>query len=127
LFASVVFIGIGSLLAGAWTLRNLLLLTFLAGLLAVLLRAVGDRVHSWTGLRRRWAALGVALVALALTGFAAFLLAPVLVSQARELIGRLPGAVQSFNDRIGDVSWMSDAWDQFTSQFSFPKPSVAMS
>jgi predicted PurR-regulated permease PerM len=126
-FASLMFLGFGSLLAGVWTLRNLLLLTFLAGLLAVLLRAVGNWVHSWTGLRRRWAALAVALVALALAGLAAFLLAPVLVSEARELIGRLPGAVRSFNDRIGDVSWLSDAWDQFTSQFSLPKPSAAFS
>jgi predicted PurR-regulated permease PerM len=127
IFASSAFLSLAALLAAAWMLRNLILLAFLAGLLAVLLRALGDRVHALTGLGRRWSALAVALLGLALAGLAAFLLAPVLISQAKELVARLPGAVQGFQDRIGDISWLSDAWDQFSAQFSLPRPAVAVS
>lgn len=124
-FACFSFLGLAALLAAAWTLRTLILMTFLALLLAVVLRSLGDLVHRLTGMRRRWAVLAVAaLLALAAVG-AAVWVAPTLIEQARALANRIPEAVGAVQKRIDETPGLSGVVEQVTSGLSLPSPKDA--
>ncbi len=126
MFAGFVVLALVALAAAAWALRTLLLMTFLAVILAVLLREVGDILHRKLGLGRRWAVvLVVAVLALAAAAAAAFL-APTLADQARQLVQKLPEAAGAFQRRLGDHPWLESLWGQISSGLSLPEPSEAM-
>lgn len=126
IFAGFFVFGLVTLGAALWALRTLVLMTFLAVILAVVLRSLGDLLHRGTGLRRRWAVLAVAaaLVLAAIAG--GVYVAPILLDQARQLIQRLPGAVDALQKRIGDYPQLPELWEQVVSGLSLPSPNDAV-
>lgn len=125
-FAGCAVVAIVAAAAAAWALRTLLLMTFLAVILAVLLREVAEILHRKLGMGRRWAVLAVvAVLALALAAAAAFL-APTLADQARQLVRRLPDAASGLQRRLGDHPWLEALWGQVSSGLSLPEPGDAM-
>ena len=125
-FTTFVVLSMAALFAAAWALRTLLLVTFLAMLLAIVLRYLGDLVHRATGMKPHWGVLLVAAFLVALAGGAAVLVAPTIGDQARQLVQRLPAAVNSLEQRIAQISWLQFLWDQLSSGLSLPSPSDAM-
>lgn len=125
-FAAFAALGLAALFAAAWALRTLLLVTFLAVLLAIVLRALADMLNRWTGLSHRWA---VGLIALLLVGAAiaaGTLLAPTLIDQGKQLVERLPAALDEAKRRLGDYPWLQSAWQQVSSELSLPDPGDTM-
>lgn len=125
-FASFAFLGLAALFATAWALRTLFLLTFLAILLAAVLRALGDIVHGAVGLPRRWSVLAVAATIGLAAVSAVVLLAPLLAEQFRGLIQRVPEAAEALQRRIGDTPQLSSLWEQFGSGLDLPSPTAAV-
>jgi predicted PurR-regulated permease PerM len=121
-FVAFVVFGVAALFAAAWFLRTLLLVTFLAVLLAVVLRALADLVHRGTGMRRRWAVLLVAAVLVAAALAAALGLAPTIADQARQLVERLPSVVDEAKRRLGEYPWVLELWNHVSSEVSVPDP-----
>jgi predicted PurR-regulated permease PerM len=125
-FAAFVWLGLAALLAAAWALRTLILVTFLAILLAIVLRFLGELIHRATGLRPHWGVLIVALVLVLLAVGSGFLLAPTIADQARQLVEKLPSAARSLQERVGNIPWLSSLWEQVSSGLSLPDPGDAM-
>ncbi|NNM72518.1 AI-2E family transporter [Enterovirga aerilata] len=121
-FAAFVVLGMAALFAAAWALRTLLLITFLAVLLAIVLRSLGDIVHRWTGMAPHWGVLLVAALLVLLAVGAAVLVAPTIADQARQLVQRLPAAAQALEQRIGQTPWLQSLWQQVSSGLSLPSP-----
>ncbi|MDB5589795.1 AI-2E family transporter [Enterovirga sp.] len=125
-FTAFVVLGLAALFAAAWWLRTLLLITFLAVLLATVLRALAGRVHGWTGMRARWAVLLIALVLVFATGVATALVAPTLADQTRQLLQRLPQIAETLQQRLNQYAWLASIWQQVSSGLSLPAPADAM-
>jgi predicted PurR-regulated permease PerM len=119
-FTTFVVLGMAALFAAAWALRTLLLITFLAILLAIVLRSLGDIVHRWTGLRRHWCVLIVAAVLAGAAIGTAIWIAPTIADQARQLVERLPTAMEALQQRIGQIPWLHGLWGQVSSGLSLP-------
>jgi predicted PurR-regulated permease PerM len=126
IFTTFVVLGMAALFAAAWALRTLLLITFLAVLLAIVLRSLGDIVHRWTGLRPHWCVLLVALVFVLVAIGAAFLVAPTIADQARQLVQRLPETVRGLEQRVNQIPWLQSLWEQVSSSLSLPNPGDTM-
>ena len=125
-FATFVVLGAAALFAAAWALRTLILVTFLAILLAIVLRYLGDMIHRGTGMPPHWGVLLVALVLVLLAVGAGFLIAPTITDQARQLTEKLPAAIQSLQQRVGQIPWLSSLWSQVSSGLSLPDPGDTM-
>jgi predicted PurR-regulated permease PerM len=126
LFTVAVLLAGVALLAFAWMLRTLLLLTLLAVLLAVVLRAGADLLHDGIGIGRRWAVILLALVLVVGAVLSVWLLAPTVAEQARGLVERIPEAAEALQQRIGDQPRISDLWGQVSSGLSLPNPGDAV-
>lgn len=125
-FTGFVVLGLVALAAAAWALRTLVLMTFLAVILAVLLSEIAHILHRKLGMGRRWAVLLVVAVLALAAGAAAAFLAPTLVDQARQLVQKLPEAASGLQKRLGDHPWLESLWGQVSSGLSLPEPSEAM-
>ena len=125
-FGAFVLIAIAVAFSAAWALRDLLLLTFLAVLFAVLLRSAADALSSRTGLPSGLAVLAVILAILALVALAAVLVVPTLVAQGTELVQRFPSLADAAQKRVGDTPFLSQAWGQVQKQFDLPSPGTAL-
>ncbi len=121
-FAAFVWLGLAALLVAAWALRTLILVTFLAILLAIVLRFLGELIHRATGLRPHWGVLIVALVLVLLAVGSGLLLAPTIADQARQLVEKLPTAAKSLQERVGNIPWLASLWEQVSSGLSLPDP-----
>jgi predicted PurR-regulated permease PerM len=126
LFAISVLLAGAALLAFAWMLRTLLLLTLLAILLAVVLRAAADLIHDGIGIGRRWAVILLALVLVVGVVLAGWWLAPTVAEQVRGLVQRVPEAAEALQQQIGDQPRIADLWSQVSSGLSLPDPEAAM-
>ncbi|MDB5513124.1 MAG: family transporter [Enterovirga sp.] len=126
MFAAFAVFGMAALFAAAWLLRTLLLVTFLAILLAIVLRSLADFVHRGTGMKRRWAVLLVAAVLVAAAALAGTLLAPTIADQGRQLVERIPAAAEEAKRRLGEYPWLETAWRQVSSELSLPDPGDTM-
>ena len=126
IFTTFVVLGMAALFAAAWALRTLLLITFLAVLLAIVLRSLGDIVHRWTGMRPHWGVLLVAAILVLLSIGAAVLLAPTIADQARQLVERLPQTMRALEERVGQFPWLRSLWEQVSSGLSLPEPGDTM-
>ena len=112
--------------SASWALRTLLLMTFLAAILAVILRHAGNRVSGWTGIRPRWSVLLVALLIVVAFAAGIVFLGATLADQVRQLVQRLPAAVEAAQGRLGDHPWLSEAWARVREGLSLPDPSDAV-
>ena len=83
-----------------WYAIDVVLLAFIGVLLAILLRAPADWLSRSTGMREGWALALVGLVALALVAGGAVLFGQGVVSQALELVDRIPEIVQTLRERL---------------------------
>lgn len=126
-FTIVVALAFAALFLAAWALRTLVLMTFLAVVLAVVLRALGDFLHRGTGLGRRVSVLIVALLLIGATGIGAAFVAPTVIEQARQLIERLPQAADALQKRFGEEGFLAEIWNQVSSGAGLPDPSAAVS
>lgn len=125
-FTTLLVFSTAALFAAAWALRTLLLVVFLSVILAVVLRYLGELVHRFTGLRARWAVLLVAAILVGATLLGGALLAPTIADQGKQLIGKLPAAAESLRHRLDEYPWLSDLWNQVSSDFSLPNPGDTM-
>jgi predicted PurR-regulated permease PerM len=126
-FAAFVLLGLAVAFAAAWALRDLLLLTFLAILFAVLLRSAADALADRSGMPAGAAVLAVILVILGLVVLAVILVVPTLVQQGRELVQAFPSLLDTVQKRISTTPFLADAWDQVQQQFNLPSPGAALS
>lgn len=126
IFTAFVALGLVALFAAAWALRTLLLVTFLAVLLAIVLRSLGEYVHRWTGMRQTFGVLLVAAILVALFAGAAVLIAPTIAEQGRQLLERLPAAVGWLQEQVKHYPWLTALWEQVSSEFSLPNPGDTM-
>lgn len=126
-FAAFVLLGLAIVFATAWALRDLFLLTFLAILFAVLLRAAADALSSRTRLPPGAAVLAVILAILGLVVLAIILVVPTLIQQGRELIQAFPGLADTVQKRISDTPFLAETWSQVQQQFDLPSPGAALS
>ena len=125
-FTTFVVLGMSALFAAAWALRTLLLVTFLAVLLAIVLRYLGELVHKATGIKPHWGVLLVAALLVLLAGAAAYLIAPTIADQAKQLIERMPATVDALQKRVDEIPWLQSLWEQVSTGLSLPSPSDAM-
>jgi predicted PurR-regulated permease PerM len=126
-FTIVLALALLALCLAAWALRTLVLMTFLAVVMAVVLRALGDLIHRGTGLGRRVSVLIVALLLIGAAGIGAAFVAPTVIEQARQLIEKLPQAADALQKRFGEEGWLSEIWGQVSSGEGMPDPSAAVS
>lgn len=127
----VVFVGAVSVAfaAGAmlaWELRTLLLMTFLAVLLSVLLNHVAAFVHRHAGLPQRWAVVAVAAALLGIVAGGGALLAPTLTEQVPQLIEMVPRALEIVRQHLGQHPWLDRIWHEMSAAASFPGPRAAV-
>jgi predicted PurR-regulated permease PerM len=125
-FTTFVVLGMAALFAAAWLLKTLILITFLAVLLAIVLRSLGDLVHHAIGVRRQIGVLIVAAILVILVVGAAFLIAPTIADQARQVAERLPGALKALQDRLGQFPWLASLWEQVSANLNPPDPGNAV-
>ena len=125
-FAVFVALGLGALFAAAWALRTLLLVTFLAVLLAIVLRSLGEYVHRWTGMRQTFGVFLVAATLVAAFAGAALLIAPTIADQGRQLFERLPTSVSWLQEQVKNYPWLTSLWEQVSSELSLPNPGDTM-
>ena len=101
--------GVTVLLLLLWEVRQVLLLTFFAVLIAVPLGVGSGFVERGTGLSRSWALLIVGiLLALIILGLTV-LIGSQVQGQVSQLLSRLPEAFQNLQDRFGfELPWTGD-------------------
>lgn len=126
-FAVFVLLAMCALFAGAWALRHLLLLTFLAVIFAVLLRAAARVIADRTRLSRPACVILVALAGVVAVGLAGVLVVPVLIAQGQDLARNYPSLADNLQQRLGDTPFLGSAWEQVKPQLSLPSPGDVMS
>lgn len=126
-FAVFVLLGMSALFAGAWALRHLLLLTFLAVIFAVLLRAAARFIAERTHLSRPICVILVAVAGAVMVGLAGLFVVPILVTQGQDLARNYPDLTTSLQKRLGDTPLLGSAWEQVKSQVSLPAPGDVVS
>src|ERR687897_1491296 len=85
-----------------WYAIDVVLLAFVGVLLAILLRAPADWLAERTGLRAGWSLALVGVVALALLVALGALFGRGVVSQALQLVDRLPEIVQTIKEQLSE-------------------------
>lgn len=126
-FAVFILLAMCALFAGAWQLRHLLLLTFLAVIFAVLLRAAARLIADRAPLSRSICVILVAVAGAVLVGLAGLFVVPVLIAQGQDLARNYPGLADSLQKRLDETPLLGSAWEQVKSQFSLPSPGDVMS
>ncbi len=126
-FAVFILLAMCALFAGAWALRHLLLLTFLAVIFAVLLRASGRFIADRIPVSRPISVILVAVAGVVLVGLAGLFVVPVLIAQGQDLARNYPGLTENLHKRLDDTPLLGRAWEQVKSQFSLPSPGDVMS
>lgn len=126
-FAVFILLAMCALFAGAWALRHLLLLTFLAVIFAVLLRAAGCFIAERSRLSRPVSVILVAVAGVVVVGLAGLFVVPVLIAQGQDLARNYPSLTENLQKRLDDTPFLGRAWEQVKSQFSLPSPGDVMS
>jgi predicted PurR-regulated permease PerM len=85
-----------------WYAINVVLLAFVGVLVAILLRAPADWLTERTGMREGWSLALVGVVALALLVALGMLFGRGVVSQALQLVDRVPHIVQAIKDQLSE-------------------------
>ncbi len=109
-------IGAVLLLIG-WTLQDILLLVFMAVLIACILRGASDYLHRRTGLGEGWALLAV--VTGLLGAFAALIWwrGPAMADQASQVFHQLVTQTQRLWQQLADTDWGASLAGRFRQQF----------
>lgn len=84
-----------------WEIRHALLLTFTAGVIAVLVSAAAELPERWFGLARRHGVVATVVLLLAATVVAAWLVGAQASQQVRDLAAAVPKALTALQDRLG--------------------------
>lgn len=113
--ASTIALALFLLALASWYVRHIIILTFLAVLLALLFTSLGDRLHGLTGLPRRLATLLAGLAVTVTLGGALVLFLPVLGEQVGQLLQRLPEVLGQLRSDLGGIPWVSRLIDQVQS------------
>jgi len=100
--------GIAALAVAAWQLIDVLLLAFAAVLIAVVFRALADVIERYSPLTSRWSLGAAILLVLLLTVDGRVLFGTQISNEVADLVGRLPFAWQTVEDRIGQ-GWLRAA------------------
>lgn len=111
---------LGVLLLAMWTLREALLLAFLAVLLAIAFQGPVRRLERW-GLHRSLSILVTLAGLVLLLVVVGNMIVTVFVEQSRELIDQLPDAAEQarleYEDLTAQYTWLPNVdWDQLTSE-----------
>jgi len=96
---------IGAVILALWLLSDIVLLIFLAVLIAVILRGVADWASHHTGLGGRLMLAIVTLIIVALAAAFLFYLAPRLTSEAQDLWTTLQQRLSDWRQEYGDTGW----------------------
>jgi len=96
------------LAVAAWQLIDVLLLAFAAVLIAVVFRALADVIERYSPLTSRWSLGAAILLVLLLTVDGRVLFGTQISNEVADLVGRLPFAWQTVEDRIGQ-GWLRAA------------------
>lgn len=96
---------LGAVVLGVWLLANIVLLIFLAVLIAVILRGVSDWGAQHTGLGEHAMLAVVTLAATALLAGFLYYIGPRLVSQSQDLWGTMQDRVHHLQQAYGNTAW----------------------
>ena len=100
------------LLMGIAVLRDILLLTFAAVLIACVLRGAADQLHRRTALSEGWSLVAVVTALLLVLGVLVWWRGPAMASQAGQMIDQLVTQLQQLWRRLDDSGWASSIADQ---------------
>ena len=117
--AALALIGVALVVVFAY---DVVLLTFAAILIGILLRGLARLLARHVGLDVRWALGVVALLLVGAPLLAAWLAYPRIGDQVGQLADALPGAVHSLEERIADVDWLRPLLDRLPAAASIAAP-----
>jgi predicted PurR-regulated permease PerM len=92
-------------LLAVWVLRDILLLSFAAVLLACILRGASDLLHRKTGLGSSLSLLAVVVAAALFLGLVLWWRGAAIAEQATQMVDQLTDQAQRLWDQLGTTSW----------------------
>ena len=84
-----------------WTISRVVLLVFVAALIAILVNALAGLIARYTPVRGQWALLGAVLLLISLGAGFVILFGSQIAGQLGEVFDRLPGAVDQLAESLG--------------------------